>query len=362
MGSIEGVVASVTLDQVNGSSFFILNSSYHRDPPVSIKETVITASLGIVLILMCLVGVVGNVYTLVVMNISVRVSCSVHVYIVNLAVADLLYLSTIPFVVCTYFVKDWYFGEIGCRVLFSLDFLTMHASIFILTIMSSERYLAVVKPLDTFGRSRHYRRTVTCAVWLLSFFLALPNMIMIDLKMTVQNGMIKRMCHPNWQIKAYKIYLTVLFNTSILAPGIVIGCLYVRLARTYWMSQTAKFTERGMKRCPKQKVIYMIFSIVVTYCTCFLPFWLWQLLSIFYFGHGKLSHRTMANVNFIVTCLAYSNSCINPFLYTLLTKNYGEYLQGRNKVCLVSGRKKRPSQRSVIWKPPVRRNDDHRSV
>uniref|UniRef100_A0A3B3SEQ9 Urotensin-2 receptor n=1 Tax=Paramormyrops kingsleyae TaxID=1676925 RepID=A0A3B3SEQ9_9TELE len=294
MGSIEGVVASVTLDQMNGSSFFILNSSSlvpDRDPPVSIKETVITASLGIVLSLMCLVGVVGNVYTLVVMNISVRVSCSVHVYIVNLAVADLLYLSTIPFVVCTYFVKDWYFGEIGCRVLFSLDFLTMHASIFILTIMSSERYLAVVKPLDTFGRSRHYRRTVTCAVWLLSFFLALPNMIMIDLKRTVQNGMIKRMCHPNWQIKAYKIYLTVLFNTSILAPGIVIGCLYVRLARTYWI-------------------------IVVTYCTCFLPFWLWQLLSIFYFGHGKLSHKTMANINFIVTCLAYSNSCINPFLYT----------------------------------------------
>ncbi|KAG9343016.1 hypothetical protein JZ751_015234 [Albula glossodonta] len=126
-----------------------------------------------------------------------------------------------------FITSDWYFGDIGCRILFSLDFLTMHASIFILTIMSTERYLAVVNPLDSFGRSRHYRRTVTCVVWLASFFLALPTMIMIDLKIHVKNGEEKRMCHPTWQIQAYKVYLTVLFNTCILAPGIIIGYLYI---------------------------------------------------------------------------------------------------------------------------------------
>ncbi|MBN3306915.1 UR2R protein, partial [Amia calva] len=272
-----------------------------------------------------------------------------YVYIVNLALADLLYLSTIPFVVCTYFVKDWYFGDIGCRILFSLDFLTMHASIFILTIMSTERYLAVVKPLDTVGRSRHYRRTVTCAVWLVSFLLALPTMIMIDLKTTLQDGVETRMCHPTWQMKAYKVYLIVLFNTCILAPGFIIGYLYVKLARTYWMSQTTVFTTKEMNQCPKQKVLYMILSIVITYWACFLPFWLWQLLSMYYFGPGHLSQKTMVYVNFTVTCLAYSNSCINPFLYTLLTKNYKEYVKGRPKRGIGFKRRfnSRSSQRSV---------------
>ncbi|KAK5925868.1 hypothetical protein CgunFtcFv8_021489 [Champsocephalus gunnari] len=65
-----------------------------------------------------------------------------YVYIVNLALADLLYLSTIPFVVCTYFAHDWLFGEAGCRILLSLDLLTMHASVFILVAMSLERYRA----------------------------------------------------------------------------------------------------------------------------------------------------------------------------------------------------------------------------
>ncbi|XDV12740.1 hypothetical protein PO909_001330 [Leuciscus waleckii] len=277
----------------------------------------ITSILGTVLTIMCLVGVVGNVYTLVIVNTSARVTGSMYVYIVNLALADLLYLSTIPFVVWT--------------VLFSLDFVTMHASIFILTTMCTERYLAVVNPLDTFGRSRRYRRAVTCLVWLFSFILALPTMIMIDLKRDVHNGVEKRMCHPTWQMTAYRVYLTVLFNTCILAPGLIIGYLYLKLARTYWLSQTSVFPSRGMKRCPKQKVLYMIFGIVLTYWACFLPFWLWQLLSIYYYAHGRLLSSTVVYINFVVTCLAYSNSCINPFLYTLLTRNYQEYVRDRQK-------------------------------
>jgi len=312
-------------------------------------DMLITSILGTILTIMCLVGVVGNVYTLYIVNTSARVTGSMYAYIVNLALADLLYLSTIPFVVWTYFAKDWYFGDIGCRVLFSLDFATMHASIFILTTMCTERYLAVVNPLDTFGRSPRYRRAVTCLVWLFSFILALPTMIMIDLKRDVHNGVEKRMCHPTWQMTAYRVYLTVLFNTCILVPGLIIGYLYLKLARTYWLSQTSVFPSRRMKKCPTQKVLYMIFGIVLTYWACFLPFWLWQLLSIYYYAaHGRLSSSTVVYINFVVTCLAYSNSCINPFLYTLLTRNYQEYVRDRQKNSReLKKRLRLSSQRSV---------------
>uniref|UniRef100_UPI00398E8993 urotensin-2 receptor n=1 Tax=Pristiophorus japonicus TaxID=55135 RepID=UPI00398E8993 len=286
----------------------------------------VTLLLGTILTAMCLMGLVGNLYVLVVMTLSMRLTGSMYVYIVNLALADLLYLATIPFVVCTYFAKDWYFGEVGCRILFSLDFLTMHASIFILTIMSTERYLAVVKPLDTFRRKRRYRRVVTCAVWVISFLLAIPTMIMIELREFVRNGAVKRMCHSTWPQQAYKIYLTVLFHTCILAPGIVIGFLYTKLARTYWMSQTTTFNTKEVKRSPKLKILYMIFSIVLVYCVCFLPLWVWQLCSLYLNESVNLSPQTTAYINFSVTCLAYSNSCINPFLYTLLTKKYKEHL------------------------------------
>uniref|UniRef100_A0A8C4K8H8 Urotensin-2 receptor n=1 Tax=Dromaius novaehollandiae TaxID=8790 RepID=A0A8C4K8H8_DRONO len=286
------------------------------------SDLLVTSFLGCILATMCLVGVVGNIYTLVVMNVSTRFTGSMYVYIVNLALADLLYLSTIPFVVCTYFMRDWYFGDLGCRILFSLDLLTMHASIFILTIMSTERYLAVVRPLDTLGRSRDCRRTLTCLVWLVSFLLSLPTMILIDLRTSHRNGVTKRMCHPTWRMETYRVYLTVLFHTCILAPGLIICCLYVKLARAYWKSQAALSSTKDTSRCPKQKVLYMIFSIVLAYWACFVPFWLWQLFSIYRAEPGRLASRTVVYINFLVTCLAYSNSCINPFLYTLLSHNY----------------------------------------
>ncbi|XP_072415417.1 urotensin-2 receptor [Chiloscyllium punctatum] len=328
----------------------VVNSSSSDYDLESRDEALITLLFGTILSTMCLVGIIGNVYILVLMTLSMRFTGSMFVYIVNLAFADLLYLSTIPFVVYTYFKKYWYFGEVGCRILFSLDFLTMHASIFILTVMSTERYLAVVKPLDMFRRNRAYRRIITCAVWFVSFLLALPTMIMIEVHEINREGIIKRLCHSTWTTHAYKIYLTVLFHTCVLAPGVVIGFLYSKLARTYWLSQTTTFHIKGIKKSPNQKILYMILTIVLAYCICFLPFWVWQLFSLYFGETVNLSPKTTTCVNFFVTCLAYGNSCINPFLYTLLTKNYKEYVRNQQRNCLEFSQRKHYrnySQRSM---------------
>ena len=230
----------------------------------SASDLLVTSFLGCILATTCAVGVVGNIYTLVVTTGSTRCTGSMYVYIVTVALADLLYLPTIPFVVCTYFARDWYFGDLGCRILFSLDLLTMHASIFILTIMSTEHYLAVIRPLDTLRRLRDHRQAVTCLVWLVvtclarlvAFLLTLPAMILIDLRTSHRAGVTKRMCHPTWRMGTYRVYLTILFNTCILTPGITICCLYTKLARTYCRSQRALvLSTEETSRCPRQKVL-----------------------------------------------------------------------------------------------------------
>ncbi|XP_028825338.1 urotensin-2 receptor [Denticeps clupeoides] len=296
------------------------------EPPqnTSAQDMAATFTIGTILSLMCLVGVSGNIYTLVVMCHSMRSAASMYIYIINLALADLLYLLTIPFVVCTHFLKGWYFEDLGCRILISMDFLTMHASIFTLTVMSTERYFAVLKPLDTVKRSKSYRKAIALLVWGASLVLTLPTIIGVKL-MVVGN---KPMCQPTLDPTSYKIYISCLFCTSIVAPGMIIGYLYIRLARTYWISQTETFKQT--KKLPNQKVLYLIFTIVLLFWACFLPFWIWQLLGQFQ-PQLDLSIKTKRIINYLTTCLTYSNSCINPFLYTLLTKNYKEYLRKRQR-------------------------------
>ncbi|OCT72923.1 urotensin-2 receptor [Xenopus laevis] len=304
---------------------------------VSMDNLIATSAIGILLSLMCVGGVIGNFYTLVVMCLSMTTFTSMYIHIVNLALADLLYLSTIPFIVHNSFVKDWYFGEVGCRVLLSLDLLTMHASIFILTVMSTERYIAIAKPFDTVRRSRGYRKSLACAIWVLSFLLTLPMMLMIHQEeRTLESGSIRKLCTPIWSDDQYKVYLTVLFTTSILAPGLIIGYLYTKLARAYWISQTKSLLNKEVQRSPKQRVILMIFVIVLAFWACFLPFWLWQLLPLYSHEVLRISVQTEIYINHLMTCLTYGNSCINPFLYTLLTRNYKEYLRNRQRGALGS--------------------------
>uniref|UniRef100_A0A8C6TZF3 Urotensin-2 receptor n=1 Tax=Neogobius melanostomus TaxID=47308 RepID=A0A8C6TZF3_9GOBI len=284
-----------------------LASNVTDDPMKADDITAATFTLGTILSVMCLVGVIGNIYTLVVMCHSMRSAASMYIYIINLALADLLYLLTIPSVVCTHFLGGWYFGNAGCKILISIDFLTMHASIFTLTVMSTERYFAVLKPLDTVKRSKSYRKAIALLVWVASLVLTLPMIVTIEL-MTVGD---KTMCLPT-------------LSQVIVAPGLIIGYLYIQLARTYWISQTETFKQT--KKLPNQKVLYLIFTIVLLFWACFLPFWVWQLLCQFH-PSLSLSNKAKRNINYLTTCLTYSNSCINPFLYTLLTKNYKEYIR-----------------------------------
>ncbi|KAJ7316090.1 hypothetical protein JRQ81_002252 [Phrynocephalus forsythii] len=307
-------------------------------------------AFGGVLSVMYVAGVTGNVYTLALLCRSGRSARGAPLSgsIASLALADLLYLCSIPFIVGTSVAQEWYFGELGCRVLLSLDLLTMHASIFTLTVMCTERYLAVTRPLATRRRARRFGKATAAAVWGLSLLLTLPMMLMVTLS---RSGDGKHLCAPTWSPDAYRLYLTVLFSTSILAPGLIIGCLYTRLATTYLESQRNPPRKKEPRRSPRQKVLILVFTIVLVFWACFLPFWIWQLVPL-YHGPLGLPPHTQKCINYLVTCLTYSNSCINPFLYTLLTRNYREYLRTRRSTFyrFTSSFRKRGNHLHCSWR------------
>ncbi|XP_059673077.1 urotensin-2 receptor-like [Gavia stellata] len=284
-------------------------------------DSPVTGPLGAVLLVMCLTGMVGNIYTVVVASgrVAGRSAGSLGVYVINLALADLLYLSTIPFVVCTYFAHDWFFGDVGCRLLLSLDLLTMHASIFFLTAMSLERYWAVARPLRARQAGNAYHKLASAVLWLLSLLLTSPMMVMTQLR--EGGGPHKRICIPTWTPAAFRLYLTVLFATSILAPGMVLGVVYARLAQAYRSSAWGPGLPVA-GRAPSRQLFSRISAIVVAYWACFLPFWAWQLAGLYWGEVLGISPTAQAYLNFGITCLAYGNSCINPFLYTLLARSY----------------------------------------
>uniref|UniRef100_H2M4N4 Urotensin-2 receptor 3 n=1 Tax=Oryzias latipes TaxID=8090 RepID=H2M4N4_ORYLA len=313
------------------------SSSPSISPSPSLASTALFCSF---LSLLSLLGITGNLYTL---GLLLRRSTSRRRRgggtVLSLALADLLYLFTAPFIVYDSLASGWAFGELGCRLILSLDLLTMHASIFTLTAMSLDRYRAVAHPLQTSSSSSSSLLRVGLA-WGLAVALSMPMMITLHL----ENGENHegQLCVPAWDEQSSKAYLSVLFCTSILGPGLAIGALYATLGRLYWVSQTRPAWASGNNtgcppRAPKPKVLLLILGIVLAFWACFLPFWIWQLLPLYKPDMLRtVPVGTQVTVNRILTGLTYGNSCVNPFFYTLLTgkrKRARQVLTSANQLC-----------------------------
>ncbi|KAK1794656.1 hypothetical protein P4O66_001371 [Electrophorus voltai] len=290
-------------------------STPSSSPSLSPSPSVATVLFCFFLSLLSLLGILGNLYTLgllmqrrrgprrrrMALNCCTAPPClqassplpssgssssssssSLHLQVLSLALADLLYLSTAPFIVYDSLASDWAFGELGCRLLLSLDLLTMHASIFTLTAMSLDRYRAVAHPLAASSAPSSGLLRVALA-WGFALALSLPMMITLHLEDGENHE--GTLCVPAWDEQSSKAYLSVLFCTSILGPGLAIGCLYAALGRLYWVSQTQTAWAGGSStyppRAPRPKVLLLILGIVLTFWACFLPFWIWQLLPLY---------------------------------------------------------------------------------
>ncbi|KAK2502155.1 hypothetical protein MC885_013664 [Smutsia gigantea] len=68
----------------------------------------------------------------------------------HLAVADVLFVSALPFKISYYFSgSDWKFGSEMCRFVTAAFCCTMYASIMFMTVISVGRFLAVVRPIQS---------------------------------------------------------------------------------------------------------------------------------------------------------------------------------------------------------------------
>lgn len=108
-----------------------------------------------------------------------------NIYIFNLALADALATSTLPFQSAKYLMSTWPFGELLCKVVIAIDYYNMFTSIFTLTMMSVDRYIAVCHPVKALDfRTPAKAKLINIAIWILSSAIGVPVMIMAVTKVT----------------------------------------------------------------------------------------------------------------------------------------------------------------------------------
>lgn len=118
-----------------------------------------------------------------------KMKTATNIYIFNLALADALVTSTLPFQSVNYLMGTWPFGDVLCKMVMSIDYYNMFISIFTLTTMSVDRYIAVCHPVKALDfRTPHNAKIVNVCNWILSSAIGLPVMFMASTSATCKHA------------------------------------------------------------------------------------------------------------------------------------------------------------------------------
>ncbi|KAH1179708.1 C5a anaphylatoxin chemotactic receptor 1-like [Mauremys mutica] len=264
-----------------------------------------------------LLGMVGN--GLVIWVTSFRMRRTVNsIWFLSLALADLLYSLLLPFYAAkTAAANHWAFGNFLCKAVNALLFLSMFASVFQLTLISTDRCLLVAQPIlaQRFRKPR-WAWGAAGVAWLLAGAFSAPYLVF---RQVLYRGE-RRVCSNNFGKgvtgEARKQALIVVrFVAGFLAPLVVItACHAVVMLRA---------GHRGRRPNRTAKVVA---AVVLSFFLCWLPY------HVFNFLHGSAGNRAAikmgSSLAFSLTCL----SCfLNPLLYAFLGRRFQEGLRGSSR-------------------------------
>ncbi|MBN3289303.1 SSR5 protein, partial [Polypterus senegalus] len=141
----------------------------------------------------CIIGLGGNTLVIHIILRYSKTESVTNIYILNLAIADELFMLGLPFLAVQNALSSWPFGSLMCRLVMTADGINQFTSIFCLTVMSIGRFLAVVHPIrSSKWRKPQVAKAVNCTVWEVSFMVVLPVVIFADV---LEKGGI---CNIDW--------------------------------------------------------------------------------------------------------------------------------------------------------------------
>ncbi|XP_061674876.1 C3a anaphylatoxin chemotactic receptor-like [Syngnathoides biaculeatus] len=296
-----------------------LHSFLNSSPGVPEKKVSDEGELDLTAVILTvitiLLGIPGNAIVIWVAGFKLKTNV-LNVWLVNLAVADIIFCLTRIFSLITVlFVGNWFFGLFICRFIGFFKYANMFYSVFMLAVISVDRAICVQFPVFT----RRHRtvfagRVVALCTWVAVVLFSLP--FFIYRRVFRCNGNLNK-CRMDRTEDAYirMLLYIIRFLCGFLVPFLVIlGCYII-----------AGVGIQRTRLSGKSRPLRMLALLVSTFFLCWAPY---HILLILRMVDGSVSWVIV----WLPTAkgVAYFNSCINPLLYFFV----GLKLKGQNKKSL----------------------------
>ncbi|XP_041842773.1 C-C chemokine receptor type 5 isoform X1 [Melanotaenia boesemani] len=272
-----------------------------------------------------LLGLLGNSLVIWVIACGVRLRSMTDVCLLNLAIADLLLVCSLPFL--AHQARDeWVFGDTMCKVVLGIYHIVFYCGIFFISLMSIDRYLAIVHAVYAMkARTRSFGIIAAAVTWVAGFLASFPDVIF--LKQQISTNM-SQYCYPEYPKPTGKNGSTMhlwrvfgLFKMNIVGlfiPLFVMSFCYTQIVWRLLNSQSSK-----------KQAIRVVFLVVAVFFFCWVPYNIasfFKALELLQVYTECDSSKAIIRALQVTEAIAYAHSCLNPILYVFVGEKFRRQL------------------------------------
>ncbi|CAN9506441.1 unnamed protein product [Ophioblennius macclurei] len=296
-----------------------------------------------------ILGAVGNLLVVWIYNtVRNRLKTMTDVYLLHLAVADLLFLCVLPFWV-TDAIKGWKFGIVACKFVSAIYKINFFSSMLLLTCISVDRYIAIVEvtKAQNFKKQRlFYSKLACCVVWFVSALLALPEFIFSQVKIFPNQLHSCRHIYQELDNRTKIIALSLQICMGFCLPLLIMIFCYSVIIRTLLQAKTFE----------KHKALRVIFAVVFVFVLSQLPHNILLIVEATQATYTTITDCKMSNsfdvAGQFARTLAFTHACLNPILYVFIGVRFKQDLMKMLRSC-TGGLGGLSKTQSVLSRPSI---------
>ncbi|XP_075694651.1 proteinase-activated receptor 1-like [Rhinoderma darwinii] len=262
-----------------------------------------------------------NVIAIIIFLFKMKVRKPAVVYMLNLAAADVLFVSVLPFsIIYRFSGNDWPFGPGMCRFVTAAFYCNMYCSILLMTSISVDRFLAVVYPMHSLSWRTMSRAWMVCFfIWIISIASIVPLFLSEQTQHVTSLDITT--CHDVLDLKDLKSFYLYYFSTFILVffffPLIITTISYVIIIHSLSIS--------GIENsCKKTRALVLAIIVLCVFIMCFGPTNCIFLIHYLYFHHGANESLYFAYI--LCACISSISCCLDPLIYYYASSQCQRYL------------------------------------
>ncbi|CAH1242101.1 SSTR2 [Branchiostoma lanceolatum] len=293
-------------------------------------DTFTTETISIfVELVLAAIGVLANSLVIYVIARYPEMRTVPNVFVLNLALADLLYCCEfVPVWNAQYFLPNgWIFGQAVCTTTRALYGICGNASILFVIAMSIERYQAVADPIGHHQRSSKKRTwLISAALWLMSVIFTIHIIAFSKVK---TYGTTQECRSDPTSVVPYEDYMQGILiyrfvAWCILPLSILVPC-YARLYYKLHQGDVIQ-TDSAAAAKSRHRVTRMVTVVVAVFTVSWMPLHIVYLVK-YGFHLYSIPEGHHDPLELFVAMLSSTNSMINPFLYALLGDKFRIYMK-----------------------------------